>query len=77
MPMANYIEKVRKQINIVNQFRELFYSLKYKKQFQDFLWFHIREPKIRNKYHPNNLMTMLEGREEITMDEFNELIDNW
>jgi len=31
----------------------------------------------KNKYHPNNLMTMLEGRDEITMDELDDLIDNW
>jgi Leucine-rich repeat (LRR) protein len=77
LSMAEYITKLQKQIKITNQFRELFYSLKYKKQLQDLLWFHIREPKIRNRYHPNNLMTMLEGREDITMDELDELLEKW
>jgi hypothetical protein len=77
MYINEYITQLRNQINIVNQFRELFYALKYKKQFQYLLWIKIREPKIRNKYHPNNLITMLEGRDEITLDELDNLIDNW
>jgi hypothetical protein len=77
LSMDEYLTKLRKQIKITNQFRELFYSLKYKKQFQILLWFHIREPKIRNKYHPNNLIKMLQGKEEITMDELDVLIENW
>jgi hypothetical protein len=77
MSMDEYIIQLRNQINIVNQFREIFYALKYKKQFQYLLWIQIREPKIKNKYHPNNLITMLEGRDEITLDELDDLIDNW
>ena len=75
--MSEYITKVRKQINIINQFRELFYALKYKKQFLDLLWVRIREPKIRNKYHPNNLIAMLEGKEEISVDELDTLLESW
>jgi hypothetical protein len=77
MSMDEYIIQLRNQINIVNQFRELFYALKYKKQFLDLLWIQIREPKIKNKYHPNNLITMLEGKDKITLDELDELIDKW
>jgi hypothetical protein len=77
MSIASYIIQLRNQINIVNQFRELFYALKYKKQFQYLLWIKIREPKIRNKYHPNNLIAILDGKDEITLDELDNLIDNW
>ena len=77
MSMDKYITQLRNQINIVNQFRELFYALKYKKQFQYLLWIKIREPKIKNKYHPSNLIAILEGRDEITLDELDDLIDNW
>jgi hypothetical protein len=76
MSMSDFITQVRKQIQIENQFRELFYALKYKKQFRNLLWVRIREPKIRIKYHPNNLMKMLEER-ELTLDELDELNDNW
>jgi hypothetical protein len=77
MSMSEYIIQLRKQINIVNRFRELFYSLKYKKQFQNLLWVHIREPKIRNRYKPENLIAMLEGKEEISLDELDDLLENW
>ena len=75
--MGEYIVEFRKQTKIVNQFRELFYALKYKKQFQYLLWERIREPKIRNKYHPSNLMAMLEEKEDITLDELDELLEKW
>jgi hypothetical protein len=75
--MSDYIAKLRNQINIINQFRELFYALKYKKKFQQLLWVHIREPKIRNKYHPNNLIAILEGKEDMTLDKLDELLDEW
>jgi hypothetical protein len=75
--MAEYIVEFRKQIKIVNQFRELFYALKYKKKFIDLLWVRIREPKIRNKYKPENLMAMLEEKEDITLDELDELLEKW
>jgi hypothetical protein len=74
--MVDYMAKLRNQIEIINQFRELFYALKYKKQFIKWLW-HIREPKIRNKYKPENLIALLEGKEESTLDELDELLENW
>jgi hypothetical protein len=75
--MSDYITKLRNQIEIVNQFKELFYALKYKKKFLDLLWVNIREPKIRNKYKPENLMAMLEEKEDITLDELDELLEKW
>jgi hypothetical protein len=75
--MVDYIVEFRKQIKIVNQFRELFYALKYKKKFLNLLWVRIREPKIRNKYKPENLMAMLEEKEDITLDELDELLEKW
>jgi predicted DNA-binding transcriptional regulator len=73
----DYIVELQKQIRIVNQFRELFYALKYKKQLHHWLWVHVREPKIRNKYHPSNLMAMLEEKEDMTLDELDELLEKW
>lgn len=54
----------------------MFYALKYKKQFHQWLW-HIREPKIRKRYHPDNLIKMLEGSGEmLTMDELEKNLEN-
>ena len=52
--------------------------LKYKKQFHHLLW-NIREPKIRKRYHPSNLITLLEGTEEdkMSLDELDELLEKW
>jgi Leucine-rich repeat (LRR) protein len=72
-----YIIQMRNKTNIIIRFKELFYAFKYKNLFRDWLWVRIREPKIRNKYHPDNLIKLLEGREKLTLDELDELDDNW
>ena len=61
----------------MNRFIELFYTLKYKKQFRSWLWERVREPKIREKYHPDNLLRMLEERGEIDLDELDEIMEKW
>jgi hypothetical protein len=72
-----YIIEMTNKTNIFIRFKELFYTLKYKKLFRDWLWVRIREPKIRNKYHPDNLIKLLKDREKLTLDELDELDDNW
>jgi hypothetical protein len=75
--MIEYIIQMRNKINIMIRFKELFYTLKYKSKFRNLLWVHIREPKIRNKYHPDNLIKLLEDRENLTLDELDEFNNNW
>jgi len=75
--LNEYVIQMRNKINIMIRFKELFYTLKYKSKFRDWLWVHIREPKIRNKYHPDNLIKLLEDRENLTLDELDEFNDNW
>ena len=75
--MMEYIIQMRNKTNIMIRFKELFYTLKYKSKFRNWLWVHIREPKIRNKYHPDKLIKLLEGQENLTLDELDELDDNW
>ena len=62
------IDVCKKQIQTINNFRHLYYSVKFKKQFLDVLWVKIREPKIRKKYHPSNLIENLE--EETDLETF-------
>ena len=66
------INQKRIQIQILNNFRHLYYSLKYKKQFRDWLWVRIREPKIRLKYSHSYLIENLQ--EDTDLDAF---LDNW
>jgi hypothetical protein len=60
------------KIQILNTFRNLYYSLKYKKQFLHWLWVKIREPKIMQRYHPSYLIENLQ--EDTDLDVF---LDNW
>jgi hypothetical protein len=60
-------------IKILNNFRYLYYSLKFKKRFRDWLWVKIREPKIRKIYHPKYLIENLPD-EETDLDE---VLNNW
>lgn len=72
-PLKHILDKIK----TLNKFRELFYALKYKKQFRDLLWVKIREPKIRIKYHPDNLLKMLEEKGELDLDELDEFMEQW
>jgi Leucine-rich repeat (LRR) protein len=64
--------EIKKQMQILNNFRHLYYSLKFKKQFRDWLWVKIREPKAMKKYNPSYL---LENLQEYT--ELDSFLDNW
>lgn len=68
---------INNKLKITNRFKELFYTLKFKKQFRTILWEKVREPKIRAKYHPDILMKMLEGRDEMTLEQLDEMMENW
>ena len=67
------IDTIRRQIQIINRFRFLYYSLKFKKQFRKFLWEKIREPKIQKYYSPDNLIELLRENEE----DVDEVLSNW
>ena len=61
-----------KKLRVLNRFRYLYYCLKYKKRFRDWLWVKIREPKIREKYSHDYLVANL--REDTDLDEF---LEKW
>jgi Leucine-rich repeat (LRR) protein len=52
---TNDIPTVKEMLIILNKFKHLYYSLKYKQKFRQILWKQIREPKIMKEYHPHNL----------------------
>ena len=62
----------RIQIQLLNNYRHLYYSLKFKKQFRDWLWVKIREHKAMKKYNPDYLVEHLQ--EDIDLNDF---LDNW
>jgi hypothetical protein len=63
---------ILQKIKIINKFRKLYYSLKFKKQFRKWLWELVREPKIMQKYHPSYLSENL--NEETNLEHF---LENW
>lgn len=75
-PLLFYIDYVMRE-DAIKRFREMFYALKYKQRFRHVLWAKVREPKIRAKYHPDNLAKMLEERGELDLDELDALMDQW
>lgn len=70
----NKRNKINCKIRCLEQFKELYYSLKFKRQFRDWLWIKVRLPRIQNQFHPDNLDELLCT---VTDEELNETLDNW
>ena len=69
---SDVIEIIKQKLRVLNQFKYLYYSLKFKKRLRDLLWVKIREPKIRIKYSHDYLVEHL--HEDTDLDE---LLENW
>jgi hypothetical protein len=63
---------INKRVKILNNFKYLYYCLKFKKRFRDLLWVKVREPKIRKRYSYEYLIENL--HEESDLDT---VLDNW
>ena len=68
----NCLIKIKQNIQILNNFRNLYYCLKFKKQFRKWLWEKVREPNIKRIYSPNYLVENLEDE-----DDLDTVLDNW
>jgi hypothetical protein len=68
----NSLIKIKKNVQIINNFRNLYYCLKFKKQFRKWLWEKVREPNVKKLYNPNYLVENL-GDE----DDLDTVLDNW
>jgi len=51
----NGIKTLRQKIQILTNFKHLYFSLKFKNPFRRWLWELVREPKIALKFHPSYL----------------------
>ena len=58
----------------MNKVKELFWSLKYKTKFRDWLWEKVRLPKIEKQYHPDNLKELLL---DINDDDLDNVLSVW
>jgi hypothetical protein len=64
--------KLKKFIKLLNSLRTIYYSLKFKNQFRDWLWIRVRKPKIEEMFHPKHLMERL--NEDTDLDT---VLNNW
>jgi Leucine-rich repeat (LRR) protein len=69
----NYsLVQTRQNIQILNNFRHLYYCLKFKKQLRKWLWEKVRHPRIMRNYHPNHLVQNLSDD-----DDLDAVLNNW
>ena len=53
------------------------YLNQFKNQFRYWLWIKVREPKIRQQYHPSNIQKLLKGSDDETEEEFENRFNKW
>jgi hypothetical protein len=70
-----YRNTIKQNLKILNRFRFLYYSLKFKNKFRDWLWKKVREPKIQKQFHPSRLLELLKDHDINDVDE--ETFTNW
>ena len=58
----------------LKRFKELYYLLKFKSQFRDWLWIKVRLPRIQNQYHPDHLDEFLCS---VNDEDSDKRLDNW
>jgi Leucine-rich repeat (LRR) protein len=64
--------QIKQKIQILNNFRHLYYCLKFKKQLRKWLWEKVREPSAKKLYNPKYLIENL-GNE----DDLDTVLNNW
>ena len=69
---SNSLFQTKQNIQILNNFRHVYYCLKFKKQLRKWLWEKVREPNVKKIYNPRYLIENL-GDE----DELDTVLNNW
>ena len=68
------INEFNLKFKCLKRFKELYYLLKFKSQFRDWLWIKVRLPRIQNQYHPDNLSEFLCC---VNDEDLDKRLDNW
>ena len=61
----------KENVKKLYRLKELYYLLKFKKRFRDWLWIRVREPKIKEHYSVKNLLKLLEN------EDLEQVLDTW
>jgi hypothetical protein len=70
---GNSFFQIKKNIQILNNLRDLYYCLKFKKQLRKWLWEKVREKRAMEMYNPNYLVEKLSDEEE----DLEKVLQNW
>jgi hypothetical protein len=68
------MKEIIKKINLVNKFKSTYYHLLCRKKLRKWLWEYVREPKIRELYHPDKLNKFIK---DVNEDDLEEVLDEW
>ncbi len=74
--LINKINMINNTTDYLYHCKSLFWSLKFKKKFRDWLWLKVRLPKIEQLYHPSKLNELLNA-EDMNEEELDNVISNW
>jgi Leucine-rich repeat (LRR) protein len=69
---SNSLFQIKQNIQLLNNFRHLWYCLKFKKQLRKWLWEKVREPSAKKLYNPKYLIENLGDK-----DDLDEVLKNW
>ena len=69
---GNNFFQIKQNIQILNNFRHLYYCLKFKKHLRKLLWEKVREPKIIKMYNPIYLVENLNEQDDLDI-----FLHNW
>ena len=69
---SNRLFQIKQNIQLLNNFRHLYYCLQFKKQLRKWLWEKVREPNIMKIYNPIYLIENL-GED----DDLDTVLNNW
>lgn len=68
------INEFNLKFKCLKRFKEIYYLLKFKRQFRDWLWIKVRLPRIQNQYHPDHLDDFLYT---VNDEDLYERLNNW
>jgi hypothetical protein len=74
--VRGHMSLVRKRVDILNRFRNIYYALKFKRQLRDWLWLKVRLPRIERANHPDLLREALDNAEDRELD-LEEVVENF
>lgn len=63
-----------RNINIINNFKSTYYHLLCKSKLRKILWEKVREPKIKEMYHPDKLIELIK---DVDAEHLEEVLDKW